>query len=213
VGRRLTLTGHGRGTKRHIATDTLGFLLVIVVTAASVQDTTGGLPVIDTLAGAHPSVTKAWVDSGYKRSVIEAGAAQGIDVEVITKDPEKKGFHPTLRWPVERTLCAARRSVVSPVQPGGTRREVPGSNGLPGSERLRGQEHARKPGGRVQWSGTARRGDPRDMAKAGLPEAQSPVDASSHPPERPLKPVPCSASESLVADATFGARGDAQRGC
>ncbi|MDX6429204.1 MAG: hypothetical protein QOE54_1570 [Streptosporangiaceae bacterium] len=47
------------------------------------------------LAGAYPSVTKAWVDSGYKRSVIEAGAAQGIDVEVITKDPEKEGFHPT----------------------------------------------------------------------------------------------------------------------
>ena len=31
--------------------------------------------------------------------------------------------------------CAARRSVVSPAQPGGTRREVLGSNGLPGSER------------------------------------------------------------------------------
>ena len=33
------------------------------------------------------------------------------------------------------TKCAARRLVVSPVQPGGTRREVLGSNGLPGSER------------------------------------------------------------------------------
>ncbi len=33
------------------------------------------------------------------------------------------------------TKCAARRPVVSPVQPGGTRREVLGSNGLPGSER------------------------------------------------------------------------------
>ena len=31
--------------------------------------------------------------------------------------------------------CAARRSVVSPAQPGGTRRKVLGSNGLPGSER------------------------------------------------------------------------------
>ena len=31
--------------------------------------------------------------------------------------------------------CAARRLVVSPAQPGGTRREVLGSNGLPGSER------------------------------------------------------------------------------
>jgi hypothetical protein len=31
--------------------------------------------------------------------------------------------------------CAVRRSVVSPAQPGGTRREVLGSNGLPGSAR------------------------------------------------------------------------------
>ena len=34
-----------------------------------------------------------------------------------------------IRWVVERGLCAARRSVVFPVQPGGTWREVPGSNG------------------------------------------------------------------------------------
>jgi hypothetical protein len=33
-------------------------------------------------------------------------------------------------------------------------------------------------------------GDPRDMAKAGLPESQSPGDESSHPPERHLEPVP-----------------------
>jgi len=31
--------------------------------------------------------------------------------------------------------CAARRLVVSPAQPGVTRKEVTGSNGLPGSER------------------------------------------------------------------------------
>jgi len=35
--------------------------------------------------------------------------------------------------------CAARRSVISPAQPGGTRREVPGSDGWPGPERGRGQ--------------------------------------------------------------------------
>ena len=32
-------------------------------------------------------------------------------------------------------VCAARRLVVSPAQPGVNRREVTGSNGLPGSER------------------------------------------------------------------------------
>ena len=49
------------------------------------------------------------------------------------------------RWCVEECLCATRRPVVFPTQLGGTRREVPGSDGLPGAERLRGQEHARKP--------------------------------------------------------------------
>jgi transposase InsO family protein len=53
--------------------------------------------------------------------------------------------HPTTCGKVERFQCATRCTVVSLVQPGGTRREVLGSDGLPGSERLRGQEHARKP--------------------------------------------------------------------
>ena len=46
-----------KGIKRHIATDTLGLLLAVVITAASVQDTNGGK--IDHLAAAHPAVTKA----------------------------------------------------------------------------------------------------------------------------------------------------------
>jgi transposase len=94
-----------KGRKRHIATDTLGLLLVLLVTAASVQDTTGGRDVVSELAARHPAVVKAWVDSGYKRSVIETGAAHGIDVEVISKDPGQKGFAPLpKRWAVERTF-------------------------------------------------------------------------------------------------------------
>jgi hypothetical protein len=100
-----------------------------------------------------------------------------------------KPYSPTTTGKVERLQCATRRTVVSPVQPGGTRREVPGSDGLPDAERLMGQEHARKPevGPSVRDGAL---GDPRDMAKAGLPESQSPEDGSSHPPERRLKPAP-----------------------
>jgi transposase len=94
-----------KGRKRHIVTDTLGLLLVVMVTAASVQDTTGGRTVIDTLASRYPSVVKAWVDAGYKRSVVERGAAHGIDVEVVSKEPGQKGFKPLpKRWAVERTF-------------------------------------------------------------------------------------------------------------
>jgi transposase len=94
-----------KGRKRHIATDTLGLLLVLMVTAASVQDTTGGRDVVSEMAARHPSVTMTWVDSGYKRSVIERGAAHGIDVQVVSKDPGQKGFAPLPnRWSVERTF-------------------------------------------------------------------------------------------------------------
>jgi transposase InsO family protein len=50
--------------------------------------------------------------------------------------------HPTTCGKVERFQCATRRPVASPAEPGGTRREVPGSDGSPGAERLRGREHA-----------------------------------------------------------------------
>ena len=49
-----------------------------------------------------------------------------------------------------------------------------GDNSMPGN---------RQPGPGV-WGGVP--GDPRDMAKAGLPEAQSPEGANAHPPERRL---------------------------
>jgi transposase len=94
-----------KGRKRHVATDVLGLLLVLIVTAASVQDTTGGREVMDQLAEKHPKVTKTWVDSGFKRSVIERGAGYGIDVEVVAKEPDQKGFKPLpVRWSVERTF-------------------------------------------------------------------------------------------------------------
>ena len=52
--------------------------------------------------------------------------------EVLVADAQRvKGLAPL----AGKTECAARRPVVSPAQPGGTRREVLGSNGSPGSER------------------------------------------------------------------------------
>lgn len=94
-----------KGRKRHIVTDTLGLLLVAMVTAASMQDTTGGRLLMDAVGVGFPSVTKAWVDSGYKRSVIERGAVYGIDVEVVSKLEGQKGFQPLpKRWAVERTF-------------------------------------------------------------------------------------------------------------
>ncbi|MFC7761544.1 IS5 family transposase [Catellatospora bangladeshensis] len=93
-----------KGRKRHVAVDTLGLLLVVLITAASVHDTAGGRDLVDALARSYPTVVKAWVDRGYQRSVIERGMAHEIDVEVVVRDPAVKGFSPTVRWPVERTF-------------------------------------------------------------------------------------------------------------
>ena len=49
-----------------------------------------------------------------------------------------RAYRPQTNGKIERFQCATRRAVVSSVQPGGTRREVPGSDGLPRSERLTG---------------------------------------------------------------------------
>jgi len=94
-----------KGRKRHVATDVLGLLLVVLVTAASVQDTTGGRVVVEQVGRAHPTVEVAWVDSGYKRGVIDRGAEYNIDVQVVSKDPQQRGFKPQRkRWAVERTF-------------------------------------------------------------------------------------------------------------
>jgi len=94
-----------KGRKQHIATDTLGLLLALVITAASVQDTNGGKEVADQLAAAHPAVTAGWVDGGYKTGFLEHAADAGIAFQVVPKDPDQKGFVPLpRRWAVERTF-------------------------------------------------------------------------------------------------------------
>jgi transposase len=94
-----------KGRKRHIAVDTLGLLLVVIITAASIQDSAGGKAVLDHLSAAHPTVTKSWVDGGYNSGVVTHGASKGIDVEVVRRDPDTKGFKILpRRWVVERTF-------------------------------------------------------------------------------------------------------------
>lgn len=93
------------GRKRGIITDTLGLLLAVIVTAASVSDNTIGTRLLDEATGRHPAIAKTWVDAGFKNTVVEYGASLGIDVDVVTRDPAVKGFSVVKRrWVVERTI-------------------------------------------------------------------------------------------------------------
>jgi transposase len=111
-----------KGRKRHVAVDTLGLLLVVIITAASIQDSAAGKIVLDHLSVAHPTVTKSWVDGGYNAGVVAHGAQKGIDVEVVRRDPETKGFKilprsaacgSRSRGTVQPSVCLNNRKVCS----------------------------------------------------------------------------------------------------
>jgi transposase len=93
------------GRKRSIVIDTLGLLLAVLVTAASVPDSVAGTHLIDRVAVAHLRLRKAWVDGGYRQHLVEHAATVGIDLEIVQRPPRAKGFAPLpRRWAVERTL-------------------------------------------------------------------------------------------------------------
>ena len=79
--------------RRAIVTDACGFLLALVVLAASVSENSAGMRAIGQAKTIHPTITKAWVDQGFKNQFVEHAATLGIDAEVVTRDPGQRGFH------------------------------------------------------------------------------------------------------------------------
>lgn len=93
------------GRKRSVVTDTLGLLLAVIVMAASATENTAGIRALDQVKATHPTVTKTWVDAGFKNQFVEHAATLGIDAEVVPRNTETRGFHVVKRrWVVERTL-------------------------------------------------------------------------------------------------------------
>jgi transposase len=94
------------GRKRHIVVDTIGLLLVVMVTAASIQDRDGGRGILKLLKGALPGVRHIFADGGYRgRLIAIAKGAWGIVVEVVKKPVDQLGFAVLpRRWVVERTF-------------------------------------------------------------------------------------------------------------
>lgn len=92
------------GRKRGLAVDALGLIIAVVVTAASVTDNAIGIKLLDKVVEHTPTVSKAWVDAGFKHDVAIHGAVHNIDVEVVKRSDIKPGFVPVAkRWVVEQT--------------------------------------------------------------------------------------------------------------
>ena len=95
------------GRKRHILVDTLGLLIAVVVTVASIQDRDGAKLLLKGIKGSGKKLRKIWVDGGYRGVLIEwAKSKCNILLEVVLRSEEAKGFVLLpRRWVVERTFA------------------------------------------------------------------------------------------------------------
>jgi transposase len=95
------------GRKRHIVVDTMGLLLVVMVTTASVQDRDGAVGPLAALFSRFPSVRHIWADGGYAGKLVEAARwFCGITVDIVRKKEGQRGFEVLpRRWVVERTFA------------------------------------------------------------------------------------------------------------
>jgi len=95
------------GRKRHVAVDTLGQLLVVLVTPADVPDVDAAYEVLPAAKAVAPTLQQVWVDGSYEGDWAEwPQEAQQVTVEVVRRPPGTRGFVlQARRWVVERTIA------------------------------------------------------------------------------------------------------------
>lgn len=99
------------GRKRHVVVDTLGLLLVVLVTPASVQDRDAARLLLWALRTSFPSVMKVWADGGYSGQLVAwAAATLKLSVDIVRKIAGQVGFIVLpRRWVAERTFSWINR--------------------------------------------------------------------------------------------------------
>jgi len=95
-----------KGRKRHIITDTNGWLLSVIVHAANEHDSQTGFEVMETLRYRFERMKKIYADGGYRGELTDKVKQQlGWDMEITLRSDKETGFK-TLpkRWVIERTF-------------------------------------------------------------------------------------------------------------
>jgi len=93
------------GRMRHIAVDTIGLVLAVVITAASVQDRDAARPLLWNLARCRTRIRLAWADAGYAGKLAAWAASLKITLEIVRKRDAHAFEILPRRWVVERTLA------------------------------------------------------------------------------------------------------------
>jgi len=93
------------GRKRHIAVDTTGLILDVVITAASVQDRVAARPLLWNTHRACRRVRLVWADAGYTGTLAAWAATLKMTLQIVSKRyPHAFEVLPR-RWVVERTFA------------------------------------------------------------------------------------------------------------
>ncbi len=95
------------GRKRHLLVDTLGLLLAVVVTAASVSDPAGARLLFARLGGGCKKLRTIWVDGTYRGKLVDWVAEHcPFLLQPVLRSDNLRGFRVLpRRWVVERTFA------------------------------------------------------------------------------------------------------------
>lgn len=98
---------HVKGRKRHVLVDTLGLLMAVVVSAASVSDPAGAKLVFRRLSGTGKKLRRVWVDGTYRGKLLEWVITHyKFRLQPVLRSDDMKGFVILpRRWVVERTFA------------------------------------------------------------------------------------------------------------
>ncbi|WP_246204745.1 IS5 family transposase [Streptomyces tailanensis] len=100
------------GRRRHVITDCLGLLLMVLVCAADVTDRQAARIMLPRLRTRFRKITLVWADGGYTgRLVTWAKEKLHLTLEIVKRSDDVKGFVVLpRRWVVERSLGWLMRS-------------------------------------------------------------------------------------------------------
>jgi putative transposase len=102
-----------KGRKRHIVTDTQGFLLAVRLHEANIQDPHGAVPLLRALRRRFPGLRHIFADRVYRGPQLRAALEDcgPWTIEIVERPPGVKGFQLLpRRWVVERTFAWLGRS-------------------------------------------------------------------------------------------------------
>ena len=95
------------GRKRHIAVDTGGLLLAVVVTVAGIEDRDGVFRLLSALSAKLSIVSLVWADVGYAgRSIVWAKRVLSLTVQIVKRSDDATGFEVLPRQCVVERTCA-----------------------------------------------------------------------------------------------------------